>query len=106
MNANSRARNFYQHGPILVRPAPFGYLRSSRWSQYSHRSHGRCETGHRETISARLEAARSGDPSRLIADASKAGRVLGWSPTKADLQFIVRSAWDWHLRHPQGYASK
>jgi UDP-glucose 4-epimerase len=59
-----------------------------------------------KSISARLEAARSGDPSRLIANASKAGRVLGWSPTKPDLPFIVRSAWDWHLRHPQGYASK
>lgn len=53
---------------------------------------------------ARIEPPRAGDPARLVADAAKANRVLGWAPT-SDLTSIIRSAWDWKQRHPQGYAS-
>jgi len=49
---------------------------------------------------------RAGDPARLIADPSKAKHVLGWQPTESDLGSIVRSAWEWRLRHPNGYAEK
>jgi UDP-glucose 4-epimerase len=38
---------------------------------------------------------RSGDPARLIADASKAVRELNWQPKYADLDSIVRHAWQW-----------
>jgi UDP-glucose 4-epimerase len=37
---------------------------------------------------------RAGDPARLVADASKAGKVLGWKP-RLGLDEIVRSAWNW-----------
>jgi UDP-glucose 4-epimerase len=54
-------------------------------------------------ITAEIEAPRPGDPSRLIADASKAQALLGWSPLHSDLPTIVRAAWNWHLCHPSGY---
>ena len=54
-------------------------------------------------ISVRIEAPRAGDPSRLIADPARAKTVLGWEPSVSDLRSIVRSAWEWRLRHPHGY---
>lgn len=47
---------------------------------------------------------RPGDPSRLIADASLARKVLGWEPMRARLEEIVIDAWNWHVRFPKGYA--
>jgi len=57
-------------------------------------------------IRVRIEPPRPGDSSRLIADATKAQSVLGWIPRQSDLSSILRSAWEWHLRHPQGYEKK
>lgn len=51
----------------------------------------------------RVEAPRSGDPARLIADPSRAKAVLGWRPVTSDLRSIIESAWNWRLRHPEGY---
>jgi UDP-glucose 4-epimerase len=47
---------------------------------------------------------REGDPPRLVADARRAREVLGWRPTRAALDDILRSAWEWHAAHPRGYA--
>src|SRR5271169_4693198 len=55
-------------------------------------------------IQIRMEPPRPGDASRLIADAAKAQSILGWIPRQSDLPTILRSAWNWHLQHPQGYA--
>ena len=41
---------------------------------------------------------RAGDVPELVADASKARQVLGWTPQRAGLEEIVSSAWKWH-RH-------
>jgi UDP-arabinose 4-epimerase len=41
---------------------------------------------------------RSGDPAHLVADASAAQRVLGWTPIHSGLQEIISSAWRWHQR--------
>ena len=46
---------------------------------------------------------RPGDPAILIADSSKIKRELGWSPKHDDLHDIVRTAWNWHRTHPEGY---
>ncbi|HEY2645922.1 MAG TPA: UDP-glucose 4-epimerase GalE [Candidatus Acidoferrales bacterium] len=54
-------------------------------------------------IPLQIESPRAGDPARLIADPSRAKSVLGWVPSVSDLPSIVRSAWDWRLRNPQGY---
>jgi UDP-glucose 4-epimerase len=54
-------------------------------------------------IEVRIEPARPGDPSRLVADAAKARSILGWNPKFADLETIIRTAWEWHRAHPDGY---
>ena len=54
-------------------------------------------------IPVRMEPPRAGDPARLIADPSKAKAVLSWEPAMSELKTIVRTAWDWRLRHPGGY---
>jgi UDP-glucose 4-epimerase len=46
---------------------------------------------------------RPGDPPRLIASAGKAQEVLGWRPQFDRIEDVVRSAWSWHVRHPNGY---
>ncbi|HEX8188678.1 MAG TPA: UDP-glucose 4-epimerase GalE [Pyrinomonadaceae bacterium] len=66
------------------------------------------ETARRVTgrdIEVRVEPARPGDPARLVADATKAREVLGWKTRYPDLESIVRTAWEWHEAHPEGYGS-
>jgi len=41
---------------------------------------------------------RSGDPARLVADASLARSKLGWQPNYPDLATIVAHAWQWELK--------
>ncbi len=48
---------------------------------------------------------RPGDPATLIASADRAREVLGWRPVRDDLETIVRSAWDWRRRFPEGYGA-
>jgi UDP-glucose 4-epimerase len=55
-------------------------------------------------IEVKVEPPRPGDPSRLVADAQKAGSILGWKPKYTTLEAIMRTAWDWQQAHPQGYA--
>lgn len=43
---------------------------------------------------------RPGDPASLVADATKAKRVLGWQPARADIHTIVRDAWEFEQRRP------
>ena len=49
-------------------------------------------------------ARRPGDPAVLYASSDRAQRELGWQPQYADLEVIVRHAWQWHSSHPRGYA--
>ena len=58
-------------------------------------------TGH--AIPTRIGPRRPGDPSRLVACASKATEVLKWKPDMPDLEAIILSAWQWHQAHPDGY---
>lgn len=46
---------------------------------------------------------RPGDPSKLIANAEKAARILGWQPKITEIEEIIASAWKWHTEHPDGY---
>ena len=43
-------------------------------------------------------ARRAGDPPSLVADAGKARRVLGWKPARAEIEGIVRDAWNFEQR--------
>jgi len=48
---------------------------------------------------------RAGDPPVLIASSAAARRVLGWDPQFEDVNVILETAWDWRVRHPEGYAA-
>ena len=55
-------------------------------------------------IKVELHGRRPGDPSHLVADAARAGSVLGWRPRHPDLAAIIGSAWEWQEGHAQGSA--
>jgi UDP-glucose 4-epimerase len=46
---------------------------------------------------------RPGDPAVLVASADKISGELGWKPNYPELETIVRSAWNWHSAHPNGF---
>jgi len=48
---------------------------------------------------------RSGDPDAIYADNSKIRKILGWKPQFSDLETIIKTAWNWHKSHPQGFKS-
>lgn len=52
-----------------------------------------------------LAPRRAGDPAVLYASAHKAQRELRWTPRYADIDTIVRTAWQWHQRQPHGRVS-
>lgn len=49
---------------------------------------------------------REGDPAVLVADSTKARKVLGWNPRLNKLEDIIATAWKWHENHPNGYWNK
>lgn len=54
-------------------------------------------------ISIKKALRREGDPSTLISSSQKARDILGWKPEYPDIHDIIRTAWEWHQRHPHGY---
>ena len=54
-------------------------------------------------IPLNIEPPRAGDPTRLVADATYADQLLGWRPKHSDLTAIIKSDWEWRLKHPDGY---
>ncbi|TFJ71983.1 UDP-glucose 4-epimerase GalE [Carnobacterium maltaromaticum] len=54
-------------------------------------------------IPATVVSRRAGDPSTLIAASDKAREVLGWKPQYTEVNKIIESAWNWHVKHPNGY---
>jgi UDP-arabinose 4-epimerase len=50
-------------------------------------------TGHR--VRLKEGPRRAGDPPRLVANASRAQRELGWQTRYSDLDQIIRTAWNW-----------
>jgi UDP-glucose 4-epimerase len=49
------------------------------------------------------KARRPGDPPRLIASSERIKKELGWQPEYQNLEAIIRSAWKWHEKFPNGY---
>ncbi|WP_457600451.1 UDP-glucose 4-epimerase GalE [Hydrogenivirga sp.] len=41
---------------------------------------------------------REGDPPELVADSRKIREALGWEPEYDDLDFIIKTAWEWELK--------
>jgi UDP-glucose 4-epimerase len=62
-----------------------------------------CEEVIGRPIAYEIAGRRPGDPGILIATPEKIIQELGWSPCYTRIQDIVRTAWEWHRRHPQGY---
>jgi UDP-glucose 4-epimerase len=62
---------------------------------------GRKVTG-REIV-AESAPRRAGDPAELIASSAKIERELGWKPQFGDLPTIMRTAYEWFEKHPNGY---
>ncbi len=43
---------------------------------------------------------RPGDPPALVADSGKLKKQLNWQPKYDNLEFIVKTAWDWEQKQP------
>ena len=56
-----------------------------------------------QSIKVVEEGRRAGDPAVLIASSEKARRVLGWKPEHNSLEEIIKTAWNWHKNHKNGY---
>jgi UDP-glucose 4-epimerase len=54
-------------------------------------------------VPVRFGERRAGDPAALVAASDRIKREAGWRPRHAALEDIVRTAYDWRLRHPRGY---
>ncbi|KIO63307.1 UDP-glucose 4-epimerase [Caldibacillus thermoamylovorans] len=54
-------------------------------------------------IPAKIGERRAGDPSVLIASSEKAKQILGWKPSRTNIERIITDAWNWHVNHPNGY---
>lgn len=57
-------------------------------------------------IPVKIAPRRPGDPAVLVAGSERIRRELGWAPKYPDIESIIRTAWAWHSRHPQGYKSQ
>lgn len=60
-------------------------------------------TGH--PIPAIEAPRRPGDVSIMVASSTRIRTELGWVPDHEDIRSIMQSAWHWHCRYPNGYAT-
>ena len=58
-----------------------------------------------KNISYEIGPRREGDPSVLIASSSQIKQELNWDPRHSDLDYIIKSAWQWHQNNPAGYTN-
>ncbi|HEX3149160.1 MAG TPA: UDP-glucose 4-epimerase GalE [Gemmataceae bacterium] len=54
-------------------------------------------------VPVKLGARRPGDPPELVAHPAKAMKELGWKPRYVELEDVVRTGWEWHRTHPDGF---
>lgn len=47
-----------------------------------------------------MEERRPGDSAILVADISKARRLLNWEPELSQIEVVVKTAYNWHKNHP------
>ena len=57
-------------------------------------------------IKAIEEDRRPGDPPTLVAASEKIREVLGWTPSKPEIETMIADAWAWHQANPEGYRSR
>ena len=56
-----------------------------------------CEKITNKKIPFSIKNKRQGDPPLLVADNTKANRILNWEPSYKTIDSIIRTAWQWHL---------
>lgn len=56
-------------------------------------------------IPTEITPRRPGDPATVYADNRKAREVLDWAP-QYGLEEIIATAWQWHHKHPDGFAGE
>jgi UDP-glucose 4-epimerase len=59
-----------------------------------------------EPIPAKIADRRPGDPDSLIAASQKARKILNWNPQYDDVKEIIKTAWNWTQKHPNGYEDR
>jgi UDP-glucose 4-epimerase len=97
-------RDLAQAHLLALGPGVKGYFNLGNGAGYSVREViETCSRVAGRRIEVLEKPRRAGDPARLVAAADKARRELGWRPRLADLEEIIRSAWNWHQAHPRGY---
>lgn len=42
---------------------------------------------------------RPGDPAVLVGSNKKAKKLLNWEPNNSKIEYIIKTAWDWHKKH-------
>src|SRR5436190_11150966 len=90
---------------LAMAPGKQGFYNLGNGDGYSVREViAMCEKVTARKIPVIEKPRRPGDPPRLVASAEKAKRDLGWKPKYPKLEQIVATAWEWHRKHPHGYA--
>ncbi len=84
------------------KPGPYNLGTGNGYSVREIIECARKVTGH--AIPAEVKPRRAGDPARLVADPGKANATFAWRPQLSDLESIMTTAWNWHSKHPSGYA--
>ena len=56
-----------------------------------------------EEIKVVLGERRAGDPAILIASSEKAHNLLNWEPKYTNVKDIIKTAWTWHSKNPNGF---
>jgi len=90
--------------PLARRSRNFNLANGAGFSVREVIEAARRATGH--PIPAVVEPRRAGDPPIMIGDSRRVREKLGWEPRYPTIESIIASAWDWHRRHPNGYAAK
>ncbi len=49
-------------------------------------------------VPAETYSRRPGDPSLLVSDSTKAKNILGWKPEVTNINDIIKTAYDWHMK--------
>ena len=89
---------------LALKAGPTGFFNLGNGDGYSVREVIQmCEKVTGESIPSIEKPRRPGDPPRLVAAANKAFTELGWKPKYPKLDDIVRTAWAWHVKNPDGY---
>ena len=54
-------------------------------------------------INTVISERRAGDPAILVASNKKAKEVLNWTPIHSNIEEILKDAWNYHVKNPNGY---